>query len=189
MGNKGKKGKNDKSIRKYKKTKKTDAKSILRKLDRVIDYVDDHMYNGKCEVACEERYTYKYDDKIEEEIMNYLDLSLEYNDKVSNIKIEHNENYLHINGNKCTLSTSGHVIGEEYFNITFDIKMKMIEINGNIFGDNRMCMKYKKLDSYIDKIILLKSKLDRNNFMNNFMKLYDVSELSREKSLKELDLD
>tara|TARA_R110000772_G_scaffold12063_4_gene37247 strand:- start:10590 stop:11135 length:546 start_codon:yes stop_codon:yes gene_type:complete len=178
-----------KKSKKRKKDKKLNSKSILKKLNRVIEWMDDNMYNKGCEVVCEDLdETIDYDEEIEKEIIDYLDLSLEYSGNISNIKIDYGNGYVNINGYKQN-NAKGHIVYEEHFSISFDTNRKSLEVCGSIFDDGRIRMKYKKLGKYTDKIINLKKKIDRNNFMQNYLKLYDVSELSREKSLKDLNLE
>tara|TARA_R110000772_G_scaffold2410_1_gene8328 strand:- start:44251 stop:44772 length:522 start_codon:yes stop_codon:yes gene_type:complete len=171
---------------KSKKLKKQKKKYIelLDKIEKIMEY-----YERGDQVKCspERCCDYLSDDSIEKEVTDYLDLLIEYSNKIQNLGISVYENHFNISGYRIDNTNNK----EEHFELSVNKHDKSINLNGS-FCANNIIIRYKnenKINSYFDKITKLKLEITKNTFFEDFNKIYGVSDLSREKSLKDLELD
>lgn len=136
--------------------------------------------------------TPRFDDEIENKLIDFIEVFIE--NGVSNNKdieaniINRSNSWIDLNFNKILRDNNDVIIDEHYIRISIDLNEKTININGNIFKPNLsdFTIKYKKIDKYIDQLRDMKYESDKINFLENSLKLYNVSGLSREKSLRDL---
>lgn len=190
---------------KYKsKYRKIFKKNICSKIDRILEHIENSenssLYNTKKESKCSNINTdieYEFNDIIEDQIIEYLKLLFEYGSDNTNLNIHANDYYnIYIYACKMVNNPNYGINGntqqnEEYFQLAFNKIDKIVRLEGSsvMDGNNSISIKYKKLDTYIDKLISFKSDRDKSIFLNNFNKVYFISDLSREKSFQDLELD
>lgn len=136
--------------------------------------------------------TPRFDDEIENKLIDFIEVFIE--NGLSNKKdietniINRSNSWMELTFHKLIRDNNDAIIDEHYIHISIDLNKKTINISGNIFKPNLsdFTIKYKKIDKYIDQLRDMKYESDKINFLENSLKLYNVSGLSREKSLKDL---
>jgi 2C-methyl-D-erythritol 2,4-cyclodiphosphate synthase len=165
---------------------KSKYKKMMARMAEIIKYTNEpHIKSHQVE-------NQEYDEEIENEIIKYLDLLIEYKGISPQLIIHISDNHINLQGRKVNTNPNAvaNMPYEEYFELTLNTEHKLVQLGGEIINnDSIIIMKYNKLDPYIDKIKLLKKDVAKKNFVNYFDKIYDISDLTREKSLHDLNLD